>query len=67
MELQLERSCINCGTIGCGHQEARKCGVGLWDWTPNRKGLELSRSSLDELESLKMLESLDAFITRYNY
>jgi hypothetical protein len=28
------RDCGNCGTTGCGHQDAMRCGVGLWDWTP---------------------------------
>jgi hypothetical protein len=31
-----ERSCMNCGTQGCGHQDIIKCGQSYDEWTPKQ-------------------------------
>jgi len=34
--LMPERSCVTCGTLGCGHQGARRCGHSFDEWTPQQ-------------------------------
>ncbi len=33
------RDCGNCGTKGCGHDDARRCGVHYSDWTEKESSL----------------------------
>ena len=40
-----ERTCGNCGTKGCGHDDARRCGVHYSDWT--QKEIRMSKQMME--------------------
>lgn len=52
-----DRDCTTCGTVGCGHQDAMRCGVMLADWTPREK-VKLTGAML--AKAIRMLEAHDA-------
>lgn len=55
-----KKTCMNCGTSGCDHKDARRCSNGHYLWTPKLSEIEQLRQRVQELEfALAETEALE--------
>ena len=63
-----ERDCMTCGTIGCGHDDARRCGSMHAEWTPKKPAEKaLTEDGVRRIvrEELKAYATIDHVADRF--